>query len=290
MKKQIIRAVIGISTAAVMTISGVFAASAACASPIITKACTPGTSNCASVKGIDCKSLDSATVSKLCNTLGCKSLDNATLSKLCQNLGCTSLDNAAVKKLCDSGCITKNTLTNCQQAATEPTQPTTSATQPTTEPAQPTTTATQPTTEPAQPTTTATQPTKAAASSNVSDIERQVVVLVNQIRTSNGLKELKLNDSLASVARTKAEDMSNNGYFSHTSPTYGTPFDMIKASGIKYSTAGENIAKGYKTAQAVVDGWMNSPGHKANILNASYTQIGVGYAANGSLWSQMFIG
>ena len=65
---------------------------------------------------------------------------------------------------------------------------------------------------------------------------------------------------------------------------------MIKNFGISYKTAGENIAKGYKTPQAVVDGWMNSSGHRANILNASYTQIGVGYVANGNYWTQMFIG
>ena len=84
--------------------------------------------------------------------------------------------------------------------------------------------------------------------------------------------------------------MADNRYFSHTSPTYGTPFQMIKAFGLSYRTAGENIAYGQRTPQQVVDGWMNSSGHRANILNAAYTQIGVGYVAAGHYWTQMFIG
>ncbi len=131
---------------------------------------------------------------------------------------------------------------------------------------------------------------KAAASSGVSAIENEVVTLVNEIRRSNGLSELKLNQKLSSVARTKSQDMRNKGYFSHTSPTYGTPFEMITEFGISYRTAGENIAKGYSSAKAVVDGWMNSEGHRANILNSSFTEIGVGYVADGNYWTQMFIG
>ena len=95
---------------------------------------------------------------------------------------------------------------------------------------------------------------------------------------------------LSRVARYKSQDMVDNRYFSHTSPTYGTPFQMIKAFGLTYRTAGENIAYGQRTPQAVVNAWMNSSGHRANILNPSYTQIGVGYASNGHYWTQMFIG
>lgn len=127
-------------------------------------------------------------------------------------------------------------------------------------------------------------------SSSVQDIERAVVTLVNKARSENGLSELKLNEELSNVARTKSNDMATNNYFSHTSPTYGSPFDMMKKFGISYRTAGENIAKGQTTAQQVFDSWMNSPGHRANILNSSFTQIGVGYAANGHYWTQMFIG
>lgn len=124
----------------------------------------------------------------------------------------------------------------------------------------------------------------------VSSFEREVVRLVNEVRAKNGLKPLVENWELSRVARYKSQDMVENRYFSHTSPTYGTPFQMIKAFGLTYRTAGENIAYGQKTPQAVVNAWMNSSGHRANILNPSYTQIGVGYVANGNYWTQMFIG
>ena len=120
--------------------------------------------------------------------------------------------------------------------------------------------------------------------------EAEVIRLVNEIRVKNGLKALATNWELSRVARYKSEDMSSDRYFSHTSPTYGTPFQMIQSFGLSYRTAGENIAYGQRTPAAVVDAWMNSSGHRANILNASYTQIGVGYCANGNYWTQMFIG
>ena len=126
--------------------------------------------------------------------------------------------------------------------------------------------------------------------SNVLSFENDVVRLVNESRVENGLKALTANWELSRVARIKSQDMVDNRYFSHTSPVYGSPFQMIKAFGLTYRTAGENIAYGQRTPQAVVNGWMNSSGHRANILNASYTQIGVGYAANGHYWTQMFIG
>ena len=127
-------------------------------------------------------------------------------------------------------------------------------------------------------------------SDTVLTYENEVIRLVNEIRVENGLKPLTANWELSRIARYKSEDMSNNRYFSHTSPTYGTPFQMIKAFGLSYRSAGENIAYGYGTPAAVVNGWMNSSGHRANILNASYTQIGVGYCAGGKYWTQMFIG
>lgn len=125
---------------------------------------------------------------------------------------------------------------------------------------------------------------------SVNDYEKQVVQLVNDIRKENGLQELSLNTELSKVARIKAQDMHDNKYFSHNSPTYGSPFDMMKQFGISYRSAGENIAMGQRSPQAVVNAWMNSEGHRANILNSSYTQIGMGYVADGNYWSQMFIG
>ena len=125
--------------------------------------------------------------------------------------------------------------------------------------------------------------------SSVSAFEAEVVRLVNEIRVSRGLSPLTHNWELSRVARYKSQDMKNLGYFSHTSPTYGSPFNMMKNFGISYKTAGENIAKGYSTPKAVVDAWMNSPGHRANILNSSYTHIGVGYVQSGNYWTQMFV-
>ena len=103
--------------------------------------------------------------------------------------------------------------------------------------------------------------------SSVTAYEREVISLVNEHRRSNGLSELSYDWELSRVARIKSQDMKDSGYFAHNSPTYGSPFNMMKNFGIKYRSAAENIARGYATPKAVVDGWMNSSGHRANILN-----------------------
>ncbi len=128
-----------------------------------------------------------------------------------------------------------------------------------------------------------------ATDTGVLEYEKEVVRLVNVERTKRGLLPLTMDWQLSRVARYKSQDMRDNGYFAHNSPVYGSPFQMIKSFGISYRTAGENIAKGYKTPAAVVNGWMNSAGHRANILNASFTKIGVGYVASGNYWTQLFI-
>lgn len=128
------------------------------------------------------------------------------------------------------------------------------------------------------------------SNASVSEEEKQVIAQINAIRREHGLRELKLNEKLCEVAREKSRDMRKKEYFDHISPTYGSPFDMMKAFGISYRVAGENIAMGYPTPEEVVEGWMNSDGHRANILNASFTEIGVGYIAEGHYWTQMFIG
>ncbi|WP_425262329.1 CAP domain-containing protein [Paenibacillus pectinilyticus] len=120
-----------------------------------------------------------------------------------------------------------------------------------------------------------------------SSFASQVVTLVNQERTKAGLRPLTSNAALTAMALDKAKDMYNNGYFDHTSPTYGSPFDMMTKYGIQYSYAGENIAKGQQTPEAVMTAWMNSSGHRANILSPNFTQIGVAYY-NGE-WVQDFI-
>jgi uncharacterized YkwD family protein/spore coat assembly protein SafA len=126
----------------------------------------------------------------------------------------------------------------------------------------------------------------------VKSIESQVMQLTNQERAKNGLKALTPDWELSRVARYKANDMRDKNYFSHTSPTYGSPFDMMKNFGISYRSAAENIAAGQTTPASVVQAWMNSSGHRANILSTSSTYIGVGYSQGGSnrhYWVQMFI-
>lgn len=126
--------------------------------------------------------------------------------------------------------------------------------------------------------------------SSVRTYEQEVIRLVNVERAKYGLSPLTEDWELSRVARYKSQDMHDRRYFDHNSPTYGTPFQMMKAFGLTYRSAGENIAMGYRTPQAVVTGWMNSSGHRANILNSSYKKIGVGYVADGNYWTQQFIG
>lgn len=120
---------------------------------------------------------------------------------------------------------------------------------------------------------------------------KEVLNLVNQERSKNGLAPLTLNTDLTHIATMKASDMRDKNYFSHNSPTYGTPFEMLQQFGVKYTYAGENIAAGQKTSEQVMNDWMNSSGHRANILNKNYTQLGVGYVTGGeygTYWVQLF--
>lgn len=128
--------------------------------------------------------------------------------------------------------------------------------------------------------------------SSLTNDEMEVFNLINQKRTSAGLTKLKIDDETQNVARIKAKDMVDSNYFSHTSPTYGSPFDMLKSFKVSYKTAGENIAGNSSNSKAV-EAWMNSEGHKANILNSSFNYTGIG-VVNGSkygkIYVQMFIG
>lgn len=131
-----------------------------------------------------------------------------------------------------------------------------------------------------------------APSGNVNTtMANQILDLVNVERKKAGVSPLTLSTEVSSVAQVKSDDMAKNGYFDHTSPTYGSPFTMLTDFGVSYRTAGENIAKGQQSAQAVMTAWMNSSGHKANILNPNFKQLGVGYSANNGspVWVQMFI-
>lgn len=129
--------------------------------------------------------------------------------------------------------------------------------------------------------------------SSTNEYANQVLQLVNKERSKQGLKNLTLSKELTSIANTKAKDMAVNRYFDHRSPTYGSPFEMLQKFGVKYKSAGENIAAGQKTPQQVMESWLNSSGHRANILNKSYTELGVGFYQGGSYdtyWVQLFIG
>ncbi|PBE36776.1 sporulation protein [Clostridioides difficile] len=132
-----------------------------------------------------------------------------------------------------------------------------------------------------------------STSESFSAYQKEVVDLVNIERAKAGLNPLTLDSSISNVATKKSQDMIDNNYFSHNSPTYGSPFDMLKKFGISYKTAGENIAMGQKTPKEVVNAWMNSEGHRKNIMNPNFSKIGVGVAqkSGGSIyWTQIFVG
>lgn len=136
-------------------------------------------------------------------------------------------------------------------------------------------------------------PSAPTQQTSISEWEQQVVDLVNAERAKAGLRPLEVDAKLTQAARAKSADMRDRNYFSHQSPTYGSPFEMMDAFSISYRTAGENIAAGQRSPQAVMDAWMNSPGHRQNILNPNYTRIGVGLVQGGSYgyyWTQLFAG
>lgn len=120
------------------------------------------------------------------------------------------------------------------------------------------------------------------------ELEQLVIEFVNIERSKEGLSPLENHTVLSQVARMKSQDMYENDYFAHESPTYGSPFEMMDQFDISSSRSGENIAMGQRTSEQVVDSWMNSPGHRKNILG-DYTHIGVGYVETRNIWTQMFI-
>ncbi|MGE6516573.1 CAP domain-containing protein [Lysinibacillus sphaericus] len=161
-----------------------------------------------------------------------------------------------------------------------------------TTPSKPTQTTTNNNTQTPQKDNTTTAPSTSKPTSTTSDVnafEQEVVKLTNAERTKAGLSALQTDTKLMAAAREKSQDMQSKNYFSHTSPTFGSPFDRMKALGITYKGAGENIAKGQRTPQEVVQAWMDSPGHRANILNGKFAHIGVGYVKSGNYWTQQFI-
>lgn len=139
---------------------------------------------------------------------------------------------------------------------------------------------------------TSTGGTAAAGSGAMSSDESRILQLVNAERAKAGAKALTSSADCTKLARMKSQDMVSNNYFSHQSPTYGSPFDMLKANNINYMYAGENIAMN-QTAEAAFKAWMGSEGHRKNILNPNFTELGIGIASkdNGSyIYTQLFIG
>ena len=141
-------------------------------------------------------------------------------------------------------------------------------------------------------TSTGNSGTSGTQTSSMNSDEKEVFDLINKQRTNNGLPALKNDSEVQRIARIKAQDMVDNNYFSHNSPTYGSPFDMMKNFKVSYKTAGENIAANSSNSSAVT-AWMNSSGHKANILNSSFNYTGIGVVSSpryGKMYVQMFIG
>ncbi|MGY1456785.1 CAP domain-containing protein [Streptomyces sp. SS8] len=118
--------------------------------------------------------------------------------------------------------------------------------------------------------------------------EARVVELVNSERARAGCAPLKVNEKLAEAARTHSQDMADHRNMSHTGSDGSGPGDRIERAGYEWRTYGENVAHGYRTPESVMDGWMSSPGHKRNILNCSFEEIGVGLAQPGDYWTQTF--
>lgn len=129
-----------------------------------------------------------------------------------------------------------------------------------------------------------------STSNSESTFEEQVLKLVNEQRVANGLSKFTTNSKLTQVAKTRAKELTQE--YSHTRPDGTSCFTAFREAGIDYSSAGENIAAGYSTPESVVEGWMNSTAHRANILHPNFSTMGVGYAEGsgyGSYWVQVFI-
>ncbi len=127
---------------------------------------------------------------------------------------------------------------------------------------------------------------------DIQEFEYQVLDLVNEERQAQGLDPLEFSVEVSEVARAKSQDMADSNYFDHQSPNYGSPFQMMESFGVNFMAAGENIAMGQRSPEEVMNGWMNSEGHRKNILHDQFTHLGVGYVeANGTTyWTQMFVG
>lgn len=243
-----------------------------------------------------------ADVKVICsNTADCKDAEKL-LEKLCNNNGCNL--NDIIKSAdcyCSVGkCSTYKPSVPQQQPTINPTQPTVIPEEPTVVPTQslvkpeePTVVPTQSPVKPEEPTVVPTQPT-VPSQTDLSDFntayEAEVLKLVNEQRAEYGLSPLVQDNGATEVAHLRAKEIVQS--FSHTRPNGSSCFTAADELGVSYRSAGENIAYGYATPEQVVSGWMNSEGHRKNILSSSFSKIGIGcYESRGVLyWSQFFIG
>lgn len=146
--------------------------------------------------------------------------------------------------------------------------------------------------KPENPNQTPSEPLEDAGVKGLSPEEQKMVDLVNGARKEAGLEPLKVDMRLVEISRQKSQDMIENNYFAHTSPTYGSPFDVLKNNGVTYRYAGENLA-GAPDVVSAHENLMASPGHRANILNPNFNYIGIGIIKGGpygNMFTQTFIG
>ncbi len=234
-------------------------------------------------KSFNWKSTDCNTPN--CNISDCKTADCKTND--CQTTDCKTSDCKT------TDCKSSIKTTAAKPAAVKPSVKLPTATKPVkTQPAITNPVKNEPTTyAPIKNSTEKDSLSNTTVSSSNLNYEQKVVELVNIERQKNGLSALTLDSKISNVARTKSKDMAANNYFAHQSPTYGSAGSMLKQFGVNWSAWGENIASGQRTPEAVVSAWMNSEGHRANILSSNFSKIGVGYATNSNgtpYWTQMF--
>lgn len=225
---------------------------------VLSKASTAACKNTSAAKSQTCKSGSNCAAKSACTANSCTAGTNCDGVYVCNGSGCSynSLLNSVSNSTCGKTCSGAS----CSSAKTTTSKPASSA---------------------------------PASSSGYSAFQSQVVSLVNAERAKNGRTALAADTALMKTATLKSQDMVKNNYFSHTSPTYGSLFALMKKYGISFHAAGENIAMGQTSPSQVMNAWMNSAGHRANILSASYTKIGVGVSQNPSgtyYWTQHFIG
>ncbi|MBQ3265954.1 MAG: CAP domain-containing protein [Ruminococcus sp.] len=257
----------------------------ACAVPT---ACAAQTAPCVPIKVIRCQAPGCSEIQKLMDRFCCGSV---CLNDILQS----------VKDCCpDAG----NCIPVCGTPAQQPTEavpyPTAAPTESVITPAKPTAAPTQPVEPSAEPTAAPTEkptqpvetiaPAQPVSAEFNTNYEAEVLRLVNAERAAYGLSPLSMDDGAVQVAHLRAKEIVQS--FSHTRPDGSSCFTAAKEFGVSYRTAGENIAYGYPSPQQVMNGWMNSEGHRRNILSASFSKVGIGcYESRGVLfWSQFFIG